>query len=82
MSQSNDLPVLWTTASVIYQLEDTGYHGHSLSMLRRYTAALNRRVEIRFVPVAGSKQAAWSPTLPFRLTAEASPTRPSSAPVR
>jgi len=38
-----------TTASVICQLEDADYQGHSLLMLRRIAAALNKRVEIRFV---------------------------------
>jgi ribosome-binding protein aMBF1 (putative translation factor) len=38
------------TASVICRLEDADYEGHSLSMLRRIAAALNRRVEIRFPP--------------------------------
>lgn len=40
-----------TTASVICQLERSDYQGHSLSMLRRIAAALDRRVEIRFVPL-------------------------------
>ena len=40
-----------TTASVICQLEDADYQGHSLMMLRRIAAALDKRVEIRFVPV-------------------------------
>lgn len=39
-----------TTASVICRLEDADYAGHSLSMLRRIAAALNKRVEIRFLP--------------------------------
>jgi len=39
-----------TTASVICRLEDADYAGHSLSMLRRIAVALDRRVEIRFVP--------------------------------
>lgn len=39
-----------TTASVISRLEDDDYQGHSLAMLRRIAAALNKRVEIRFVP--------------------------------
>ena len=39
-----------TTASVICRLEDADYEGHSLSMLRRIAAALDRRLEIRFVP--------------------------------
>ncbi len=40
-----------TTASVICRLEDADYEGHSLAMLNRIAAALNRRVEIRFRPV-------------------------------
>ena len=39
-----------TTQSVISQLEDADYEGHSLTMLRRIAAALNRRLEIRLVP--------------------------------
>jgi transcriptional regulator with XRE-family HTH domain len=38
-----------TTASVICRLEDADYRGHSLAMLRRIAAALDRRLEIRFV---------------------------------
>jgi len=40
-----------TTASVICRLESADYDGHSLSMLRRIAAALNRRVKISFVPI-------------------------------
>ena len=39
-----------TTASVICRLEDADYEGHSLAMLRRIAAALDRRLQIRFVP--------------------------------
>ena len=39
-----------TTASVICRLEDADYEGHSLATLNRIAAALNRRVEIRFLP--------------------------------
>lgn len=39
-----------TTQSVISQLEDADYEGHSLSMLRRIAKALHRRIEIRLVP--------------------------------
>jgi ribosome-binding protein aMBF1 (putative translation factor) len=39
-----------TTQSVISQLESAEYKGHSLTMLRRIAAALNRRVEIRLAP--------------------------------
>jgi ribosome-binding protein aMBF1 (putative translation factor) len=44
-----------TTASVICRLEDAGYEGHSLAMLRRIAAAMGKRVEIRFVPAAKPK---------------------------
>ena len=40
-----------TTASVICRLEDADYEGHSLAMLNRIAASLNKRVEIRFVPL-------------------------------
>ncbi|MGD1071107.1 MAG: XRE family transcriptional regulator [Bryobacteraceae bacterium] len=43
--------LIGTTASVICRLEDADYEGHSLAMLRRIAAALNQRVEIRFVPI-------------------------------
>jgi hypothetical protein len=36
---------------VISRLEDADYDGHLLAMLRRIAAALNKRVEIRFVSV-------------------------------
>ena len=39
-----------TTASVICRLENADYEGHSLAMLRRIAAALNKRVRISFVP--------------------------------
>jgi ribosome-binding protein aMBF1 (putative translation factor) len=38
-----------TTQSVISRLEDADYKGHSLAMLNRIAAAMERRVEIRFV---------------------------------
>jgi ribosome-binding protein aMBF1 (putative translation factor) len=47
-----------TTQQVISQLEDADYQGHSLSMLRRIAAALNRRVEIRLVPKSRKKRVA------------------------
>ena len=34
---------------VIARLEDADYEGHSLTMLRRIAAALDRRIEIRFL---------------------------------
>ena len=39
-----------TSKSAICRLEDADYEGHSLSMLKRIAGALDKRVEIRFVP--------------------------------
>ncbi|MFT4571449.1 MAG: transcriptional regulator with XRE-family HTH domain [Hyphomicrobiaceae bacterium] len=39
-----------TQASVICQLEDADYEGHSLTMLRRIAAALGHTVEVSFSP--------------------------------
>ncbi len=39
-----------TSRTVISRLEDADYEGHSLAMLSRIAAALDKRVEIRFVP--------------------------------
>jgi len=50
LSQRGLAKLVGTTASVICQLEDADYAGHSLSMLRRIAAALDKRVEIRFLP--------------------------------
>jgi ribosome-binding protein aMBF1 (putative translation factor) len=58
LSQRQLAKIVGTTASVICRLEDADYEGHSLSMLRRIASALNRRVEIRFVPVKPRLQAA------------------------
>jgi ribosome-binding protein aMBF1 (putative translation factor) len=38
-----------TRQSAISRLEDADYEGHSLAMLNRIAAALERRIEIRFV---------------------------------
>ena len=40
-----------TRQPVIARLEDADYEGHSLPLLRRIAAALDRRVEIRFMPL-------------------------------
>jgi predicted transcriptional regulator len=44
-----------TTAWVICRLEDADYGGHSLTMLRRITAAVGKRLEIRFVSAGKQK---------------------------
>lgn len=50
LSQRAFAKLVGTTASVICRLEDSDYEGHSLAMLNRIAAALDRHVEIRFVP--------------------------------
>jgi len=52
LSQRAFAKLVGTTASVICRLEDADYEGHSLAMLNRIAAAMNKRVEIRFVSMA------------------------------
>jgi ribosome-binding protein aMBF1 (putative translation factor) len=51
-----------TTASVICRLEDADYEGHTLAAVRKIATALNRRLELRAVPIkaaqAGARTAA------------------------
>jgi DNA-binding XRE family transcriptional regulator len=54
LTQSQLGKLIGTTASVICRLEDADYEGHSLAMLRRIAAALNQRIEIRFIPIRRS----------------------------
>jgi ribosome-binding protein aMBF1 (putative translation factor) len=54
LTQAQLAKMIGTTASVISRLEDADYEGHSLAMLRRIAAALDKRVEIRFVPIRRS----------------------------
>ncbi len=58
LTQRQLAKLVGTQASVICKLEDADYQGHSLSMLRRVAAALNKRVEIRFVSIRGKAQPA------------------------
>ena len=51
LSQRALAKLVGTSASAICRLEDADYEGHSLAMLNRIAGALDRRVEIRFVPV-------------------------------
>ena len=51
LTQAQLAKLIGTTASVICRLEDADYEGHSLAMLRRIANCLNRRVEIRFIPI-------------------------------
>ena len=58
LTQQDLAKLVGTTPSVISRLEDADYRGHSLSMLRRIAAALDKRVEIRFVSLRGKAQPA------------------------
>lgn len=58
LSQRELAKRIGTSASVICRLEDADYDGHSLSMLQRIAACLDKRVEIRFVPVKRKTQPA------------------------
>jgi DNA-binding XRE family transcriptional regulator len=49
LTQKQLAEVVGTTQSVIARLEDADYEGHSLSMLQRIAAAVNKRLEVRFV---------------------------------
>ena len=50
LSQAELARRVGTTQSVISRLEDADYEGHSLALLNRIAAAVDQRVEIRFVP--------------------------------
>ena len=51
LSQRELAKKVGTTASVICRLEDADYEGHTLAMVRRIAAALDRRLELRAVPI-------------------------------
>jgi ribosome-binding protein aMBF1 (putative translation factor) len=50
LTQKQLAELVGTSHSVISRLEDDDYTRHSLDMLHRIAAALNRRVEVRFLP--------------------------------
>ena len=57
LTQRQLAKMIGTTASAICRLEDADYEGHSLAMLNRIAGALNRRVEIRFLPLRRGERA-------------------------
>src|SRR6266480_178605 len=58
LTQARLAKLIGTSESVISRLEDSDYKGHSLTMLKRIAAAVDKRVEIRFVPRKGKLQPA------------------------
>ena len=61
LSQRQLAMLVGTTASVICRLEDADYEGHSLAMLQRIAAALDRRVTINFVKAQAGLLSAGPP---------------------
>ena len=58
LTQRQLAKLVGTTASVICRLEDADYQGHSLAMLNRVAAALNKRVKIEFVALSKERKSA------------------------
>jgi ribosome-binding protein aMBF1 (putative translation factor) len=58
LSQKQLAKLVGTTQSVIARLEDADYTGHSLTMLNRIAAALDKRVDIRLVAARRRRQTA------------------------
>ncbi|MEO5617206.1 MAG: helix-turn-helix transcriptional regulator, partial [Candidatus Eisenbacteria bacterium] len=58
LTQKQLAEMIGTTGSVVSRLEDGDYDGHSLKMLQRIGAALNRRLEVRFAPMRASRKSA------------------------
>jgi len=50
LTQAALAKLIRTSPSVISRIEDANYRGHSLGLLQRIAAALDRRVVIGFVP--------------------------------
>lgn len=51
LTQRELAKMVGTSASVICQLEDSDYRGHSLSMLQRIAAVLDCRVDVKIKPM-------------------------------
>jgi transcriptional regulator with XRE-family HTH domain len=50
LTQGELAALIGSRQPVIARLEDADYEGHSLTMLQRIAAALDQRLELRFVP--------------------------------
>ncbi len=58
LTQKELAELVGTTGTAISRLEDADYTGHSIKMLQRISAALNRRLEIHFVPLRARRKTA------------------------
>jgi ribosome-binding protein aMBF1 (putative translation factor) len=58
LTQGELAKLVRTRPSVIARLEEASYEGQSLTMLQRIAAALDKRLEIRFLPIGRKLKAA------------------------
>ena len=58
LTQGELAKLVGTRPSVIARLEEADYEGQSLTMLQRIAAALDKRLEIRFLPIGRKLKAA------------------------
>src|SRR5213593_2234014 len=56
LTQKQLAELVGTAHSVISRLEDADYRGHSLRILQRISSALDRRLEVRFVPILRTRR--------------------------
>lgn len=58
LTQGQLARLVGTSQPAIARLEDADYDGHSLTMLRKIAGALNKRLELRLLPVGRKPRAA------------------------
>ncbi len=58
LTQGELAKLVGTRPSVIARLEEASYEGQPLTMLQRIAAALDKRLEIRFLPIGRKLKAA------------------------
>lgn len=63
ITQKELAKMVGTTQSVISRLEDADYEGYSLPLLNRIASALDKQVEIRFIPETKSNSKQTQPNL-------------------
>lgn len=56
LSQRELAVLVGTSTSIIARLEDADYEASSLVMLRRIACALNRRLDVRFLPLSAKSR--------------------------
>ena len=86
MTQQQLADRIGTKQSLIAQLEDAEYEGHSLSLLQKIARVLNQRLEVRLIAIAleendeektlSSERSIALPVLKFNLTSALKPFPP------